>query len=35
MNNELWSSGAMFNIKAHGDLLPFLVFRKARVDTRF
>ena len=23
MNNELWSSGAMFNIKADGDLLPF------------
>ena len=23
MNNELWSSGAMFNIKADRDLLPF------------
>ena len=23
MNNEPWSSGAMFNIKADGDLLPF------------
>ena len=23
MNNELWSSGAMFNIKADRDLFPF------------